>query len=448
MRALLLWSCFAFTAVTAAAPEAKAEPENERVLVAGDQDEPQVPATVTPPATMTGEWGGLRTRLRDDGIDISAGYGSQTAWNISGGQRERVRETGQFVLGAKIDTGTLIGLPGGTFQATVTYRRGEDLGADAGLGVLQQVQEVYGRGQTWRLTQFWYQQAFANDHIDLKLGRLTEGEDFAAFSCQFMNLSFCGAPPGNLAGDYWYNWPISQWAARLRVKNDRFYAMVGAYEVNPRNLDNDFTIGHFHGAQGVMVPVELGFTPRLGSRRLPGSYKVGAWYNSANADDVLLDVNGQPRSITGLAPLRRGGRYGFYIQAQQQLTGTAVDTPSGPQTTHGLVAFVNITQTDRRTTVTDNQVAAGLIYTGLLSFRPHDDLGFAVARTNVNGRAWQGQIGGKPRPNAEYAAELAYGIHVTGWLTLRPNVQYIVDPGGLSDANDVVIFGVKGAVSF
>ena len=57
----------------------------------------------------------------------------------------------------------------------MTYRRGKDLGAAANLGVLQQVQEVYGRGQTWRLTQFWYQQSFANGHADLKLGRLTQG---------------------------------------------------------------------------------------------------------------------------------------------------------------------------------------------------------------------------------------------------------------------------------
>lgn len=116
------------------------------------------------PATLTGEWGGLRTRLRDDGIDLTASYGTESATNVSGGARHRVTEAGQFVFGTTVDAEKLSGISGGTFQATITYRRGKDLGADVGLGVLQQVQEVYGRGQTWRLTQLWYQQVFAGGH--------------------------------------------------------------------------------------------------------------------------------------------------------------------------------------------------------------------------------------------------------------------------------------------
>lgn len=396
---------------------------------------------------LTGDWGGIRTDLRDDGVDLKAGYVSETAWNVSGGERERIRETGQFSFGTTVDTAKLIGLEGGTLQATVTYRRGKDLGAAAGLGVLQQVQEVYGRGQTWRLTQFWYQQSFAGGHADVKIGRLTQGEDFAAFSCQLQNLSFCGSPPGNLAGDYWYNWPISQWAVRGRVKNDRFYAMIGAYEVNPRNLEKDFTIGRFHGATGVLVPAEVGYTPRVGLKRLPGSFRVGGWYNTADADDVLFDRTRGYSAVTGLAPLRRSGRYGFYAQLQQQFTGTAEDGAAGPQTTHGLVGFLNVTQTDRRTTVTDNQIAAGLIFTGPIASRPKDDVAFAIARTNVNGRSLLGLAPGASRPDAEYAAELAYCFHAIDWLTVRPNLQYVVDPGGYRAAKDVVVLGIKASVT-
>jgi porin len=406
------------------------------------------PRVETPPPSLTGEWGGLRTKLRDEGVDLGVNYVSETAWNPAGGQREKIRETGQFTFATTIDTEKLVGLKGGKFQATVTFRRGKDLGAAADLGVLQQVQEVYGRGQTWRLTQFWYQQTFAQGHADIKLGRLTQGEDFAAFSCLFENLSFCGSPPGNLAGDYWYNWPISQWAVRARFKTDKYYAMIGAYEINPHNLDKTFTIGHFKGATGVMVPVEVGYTPRLGSARLPGAYRIGGWYNTADADDVKLDINRQEQAVTGLAPLRRDGRYGFFFQAQQQLTGTAQDTPSGPQTIRGLVAFLNVTQTDRTTSVTDNQIAGGLLYTGLIAGRPSDSAEFGVARTNVNARSIKTLAPGAEQPDAEYAAELAYRFQATGWLNIRPNVQYIVDPGGYAHADDVVILGVKAGVTF
>jgi carbohydrate-selective porin OprB len=70
------------------------------------------------------------------------------------------------------------------------------LSDDARLGTLQQVQEVFGRGQTLRLTQFWYDQKFIDGAIDWKIGRITFGEDFAAFSCDFQNLTLCGAQPG------------------------------------------------------------------------------------------------------------------------------------------------------------------------------------------------------------------------------------------------------------
>ncbi len=421
----------------------------------------QVPATATQdadtqqqpqsPATLTGEWGGLRTKLRDDGIDITAGYTSEFAANVQGGLRHDATETGQFTFGAKIDTGTLFGLQGGTIQASITYRRGKDLGDDAhaGLGNLQQVQEVYGRGQTWRLTELWYQQQLGGG-FDLKLGRLAQGADFSSFSCSFENLSFCGAPVGNIAGDYWYNWPVAQWGARLRLKHPGWYVMVGAFENNPNNLDNDFAISH-GGATGVLVPVEAGWTPHLGPHHLPGSYRIGGWYNSSNAPDVLTGTDRRPFAITGLDPLQRTGRYGGYILLQQQLTGTYKDDPDGPKATHGLSVFLNLTQTDRQTERTDNQIAAGLFYVGPLAQRPQDDVGLAVARTHVNSRAADAELLAAPtseRARSEYDAELYYSIAVRKWLIVRPNVQYVIDPGGYDSATALVILGIKSAITF
>lgn len=384
---------------------------------------------------------------RDDGIDLRASFSFEAAANVAGGMRKKITESDQLVLAATVDTERAVGLAGGTFQATITYRHGKELGAVAGLGTLQQVQEVYGRGQTWRLTQFWYLQTFADGTADIKLGRLTQGEDFGNFSCDFLNLTFCGTPAGNLVGDYWYNWPISQWAARVKVKSGPVYAMAGAYENNPRNLDKSFTIGHFRGATGVLVPVEIGYNARRGSAGLPGTYKLGAWYNSSDGDDVRLGNDRQPMAATGWSPLRRNGRYGVYLQLQQQLSGRARETPSGPVTLQGLTIFLNLTQTDRWTSRTDNQIAAGLTYIGLLEARPKDQLGFAIGRTNVNGRASPGPAALPPVPtDAEYVAELDYGVHLTDAISLRPNFQYIVNPGGDRAASDIVVVGLKGVI--
>ncbi|WP_242097282.1 carbohydrate porin [Sphingomonas sp. CROZ-RG-20F-R02-07] len=398
----------------------------------------------TPPPGLIGDWHAIRTALAKRGIGVTARYASESAYNVSGGDKHQLDETGQFDAGVLLDLDKVAGLKGGAFQGTVTWRRGRDLGADAGLGVLQQVQEVYGRGQTVRVTQLWYEQRLGRQ-VEVKIGRTNPGEDFAAFSCHFENLSFCGAQPGNLVGDYWYNWPVSQWGARLRVDlGDHAYVQGAAYEVNPRNLDRAFVIGYFHGATGVLLPLEFGTTRERGGH--VGTYKIGGWVSTARGADVYLDVNRQPLAVTGLEPLQHSARYGIYLNVQQQITGTVKDGKAFK----GLSAFLNVTQADRATSVTDNQVALGLFYKGLVPWVPGDVLGLALARTNVNGRVADGERIDPTRPavqGAEYAAEVYYSLHPLDWLELRPNLQLVHNPGGVSRRTDVGILGMKAAVT-
>ena len=399
-----------------------------------------------PPAYgLTGDWGGMRTRLHDAGVDVAAGYTGELGWNFAGGKRHAVTETGQFVLGAMFDAGRVAGIKGGTLQATATFRQGDDLGKHAGLGVLQQVQEIYGRGQTLRLTQFWYEQKLAGDAVAIKAGRATVGEDFSSFSCTFMNLTFCGSQPGNLVGDYWYNWPVSQWMARLKLSHGKVYGQIAAYQVNPRNLEKNF-FGHTKGGTGVLVPFELGWSPLVGSKGLVGSYKIGGWYTNADAGDVFLDINRNPRAATGLEPLERSSRYGFWVNAWQQITGTAANG----KPVSGVGFFLNFTQADRRTSITDNQIAAGIFWKPPIKSLPDDVLAFAVGRTNVNSRFTRGQKldPAHPEPQtAEYASELYYSAHPFHWLEMRPNLQYIHNPGGRRDAHDVGVLGLKAGIT-
>lgn len=396
-----------------------------------------------PAPGLLGNLGGVRPYLRKRGVELTLRYASESAYNPVGGSRHLYRETGQLDIGMTADMATLAGLEGGTFQSTITYRRGKDLGAGAGLGVLQQVQEVYGRGQTWRLTQFWYEQAFGSAR--LKVGRSSPGEDFQGFSCHFENLSFCGSQPGNLVGDYWYNWPISQWSGRVRYDAGQVFVQVGLYEVNPRNLDRDFFAWNMHGATGVLIPFELGWSRASARTGRVGSYRIGGWRSSADGNDVLLDVNRRPRIVVGSTALRRSGRYGAWLAVQQQLTGRAERGKS----VSGLSLFLNVTQADRHTSVIDSQVSAGLFYKGLVPALTGDVLGLGLARTNVNGRAVRG--GNAPSPGqdlqAEYAAEIYYSLHPTVWLELRPNVQGVHHPGGRKNAHDVAVVGLKAALT-
>jgi porin len=390
------------------------------------------------------DWLGLKPILADAGIRLASRYVSETAWNATGGKRRDLTETGEFDIGAELDMQRIVGTDG-SFQATVTYRRGALLDRSAGLGTLQEVQEIFGRGHAWRLTQFWYEQRFLQGAVALKVGRTSPGEDFAAFSCSFQNLSFCGSQPGNLVTDYWYNWPVSQWGSRLRANYGGAYLQIAVYEENPRNLDNRFVLGRFSGGTGVLIPLELGLTRGADGGGPVGSYKLGGWVSTANAADVLLDVNRQPIARTGLPALRHASAHGFWINLQQQLTGHSI----GGRSVSGLSVFANITMADRDTSRIDNQIAVGLFAQGIVPSMTGDELGLALARTHVNGRfARAEQFAGRAGRGSEYAVELFYGFHPLSWLDLRPNVQWIHHAGGDRYAAEVGVAGMKVIVTF
>jgi len=191
-------------------------------------------------STLTGDWGGLRTLLSNEGIDIKSGFRDEAVTNVFGGQPASAAQAGQFDLTVAINTQKLLGWAGGTVQTSVTYREGQPLPVN----LLQQPQEIYGRGDIARLVELSYEQKLFDDHFTVKFGRLPEGE-FNDFSCDFANLTFCGPPAGNIVGNYWFNAPIAQWAAWSRIDVGNVDFRTGVYETNPQDLDLSFSPGWF-----------------------------------------------------------------------------------------------------------------------------------------------------------------------------------------------------------
>ena len=384
------------------------------------------------------EWGGLRSYLRDRGVDLRVGYVSETATNVQGGDKQLWRYADMWTFATALNLERILGWREAQFKITITDRNGRNLSDDAHLGSLQEVQEVWGRGQTWHWTQFSYNQKYLDGRLDWKIGRLVSGEDFADFSCEFINLALCGPPPGNMEVNYWYNWPVSQWATRLKVRvRGTAYVQAGVYEFNPNYLltRNGLNLGDPGHPTGVLVPVEFGWTPEFGNG-LAGIYKFGGWYNSSRSTDV---VDQHPHQ----------GEYGEYVNFLQRITA-----PEGAGSKRGLSAFFNSTSADPRTSTLDNQTALGLLYVGPWKTRDHDVVGVALARTHVNPRVARAESpsGGLrqdplPTRGSEWVAEIFYGIAIDRWLELRPDFQYVHQPGGFSNGTDDVVLGVRLSVN-
>jgi porin len=421
--------------------------EAKAVDLVGHEDR----AGQAPVPWLLGDWNGTRTRLKDAGVDFQFSYVGEIASNATGGLQRQVAYADQWAAGVTLDLGRLGVVQGGTVQVTYTDRNGRNLSDDAGLGTLQEVQEIYGRGRTARLTRFWYNQKFADGLVEWKIGRMPFSEDFSAFSCDFQNLTFCGTPAGNIVTNTIYNWPISQWATRLKFNLEGFgYFQFAAFDQNPKylGLQQALLPVFFSGSTGVLIPAELGWLPRFAG--LQGSYKFGGWYDTSTASDVVSDIAGAPAIITGLPFRQDRGRWGAYVNFLQQVTGGSGSNPRS-----GLSLFFNATVADRRTSVIDTQIAGGLIYAGPFQSRPNDDIGFAIGTTHVNSRvAWaqmlENQVGLGPVPvqRSEYVAEAYYTFRPRNGLEVRPNIQFVVEPGGTSQNRNALVFGLKTLANF
>ena len=401
---------------------------------------------------MTGDWGGERTKLIEQGIDIKADYVGEVGANLHGGYNDdkTARYSDQFGLGVALDLQKLWGWDNTQAKIQLTNRNGQNISndrvGDPRAGTLSSSQEVYGRGHMVRLTQLWIQHQFLDGKLDVKAGYFGEGEDFNTFPCEFQNLAFCGSQVGNWATNLWYNWPVSQAALRIKYNiTPELYAQIGAYNQNPSQLEhgNGFKLSG-SGTKGTVLPVELVWSPKVND--LPGEYRVGYYKSTAPADDVKVNIttDGEDYRV-------RDSKHGYWFVVQQQLTSHNGDAA------RGLHIAANATFHDKATNIVDKYQSLMFVYKGPFDARPKDDIGIGAARIHVNddvkksAELINASIGATdysdplytPLRNTEYNYELNYGFHVTNWLTVRPNLQYITHPGGVDQVDNALVAGLK-----
>ncbi|KKA04694.1 porin [Pseudomonas ogarae] len=406
---------------------------------------------------MTGDWGGERTKLIEQGIDIKADFVGEMGANLHGGYNDdkTARWSQQFGLGVALDLEKLAGWGDTEAKIQFTRRDGRNISndriGDPRAGTLSSSQEVWGRGQTTRLTQLWIKQKYFDSKLDVKAGYFGEGEDFNTFPCEFQNLAFCGSQAGNWATGIWYNWPIMQAAIRVKYNlTPELYAQIGAYNQNPSQLENNnrYKLSG-SGTKGTLIPVELVWSPKINN--LPGEYRVGYYKSTAKADDVREDEDGNDAATTGNAYRSHSSKDGYWLVVQQQLTSHNGDA------SRGLNIAANATFHDKETNVVDNYQSLMFVYKGPFDARPKDDVGIGFSRIHVNedvkknaelvnaanGVSDYDDPLFSPLRSTEYNYEINYGFHVTNWLTVRPNLQYITHPGGVDEVDNALVAGLK-----
>lgn len=397
--------------------------------------------------TLTGDWGGTRTDLFERGIAFRGDYVGEAMGVVDGGYGETgARYAQQVRVGVDLDMGTLAGWNGGAFHFTLNDRRGRSTSVDF-VGNRFPIQEAYG-GQYTRLTELSYDQTFNAGQSYYKLGYYAMGNQFGLHSLltHFVNAAFCAHPLAMSGNSGWYNYPVARWGGEFAQQvSPAVNVRTGWFQVNP-NLGGNIERNAFRplasGTTGSLFPVEVTWTPAKGSR-YAGVYKFGGYHDTSRVDKRGLDAS--PTT----------GRHGAYVLAEQRLTRESAD-PS-----RGLTAFAQYMVSDTDTAQIKRWYALGGVYQGIGS-RAQDSIALGYVGADINNRlvdarratlAAGGVPGDSPLYNlsqAEELFELSYSVQVNPWLMIRPDVQYIVNPGtfNYSGTDNAWAVGVQAKVTF
>ena len=396
-------------------------------------------------STMTGDWDGARTALKNEGITVRGFYWDEFAANPIGGKRQGHSNAQQAGLAADFDMGKLAGMTGGTFHIALSDRWGASDSAKY-VGNALEDQSNFGAGQNMRLAQLSYEQLLDDGKLDVQAGFMADygySFGFTFLLCDFQNVGFCAHPFILYRDSGATAYPTAQWGGMVKYNfTPNFYAETGAFEVNPNRLDHSYGFNlSWNGTTGKLFPVELGLTTAVGPDALPGHYKFGAYYDTSTVIDVADPDMEHP------------GRYGVYFLADQMLFHLA----QGPD--RGLIAFLQATRSDYRTSPIPYSINAGFILQGPFASRPRDYVTVGAVYEPVNARVFNVQIAKLEHESlidpslqqGETDLEVGYGFSVAPWLMLNPNVQYMIHPGAFSYApttKNALVVGLQTKIVF
>jgi porin len=402
-------------------------------------DEPPPPGRTY----ATGDWGGVRSYLEDNGVTITLSYVNDFLANVGGGIRPGQVDLGAFQPQVDIDLQKLAGWEGGHLHVHWLVTHGPFF-SQTYLGNILAASNLEA-GPVARLYAFWYEQNAPDDKWSVRTGLMLADSQFAQSktAANFINngISWPTFLAGNLPASG-PAYPLPTPGARVRVKpRDDLALQVGVFSGDPTggagsNLPEPIptgTVFSFRG--GTFVIGEASYLPNQGSEAwgLPGAYRIGAWYHTSSAfADQRYDTIGlslaNPAS-TGI-PLNHTGDQGIYGVVDQMLYRLPGTDDQGAS------AFVRVGGAPNDRNLINFYGDAGVVYKGMPG-RPDDKVGIATAyaRLGENARALDADTATYtnayfPVRGGETMIELMYQAQLTKWWTLQPDLQYIVRPGG------------------
>ena len=400
------------------------------------------------------ELSALRTSLEKQGIQPALIYTAEGSAEFSGGERRGVNYLGNLHLQLTVDMNKLLGWPGATVFLDGLSIHGFDPSNLAG-----DIQGVSGNaGPTeWTLEEGWIQQNFFNNRFSMLAGRYDINSEFyrvhAAdlfFNSSFgLGAEFAKTGPGLLGPSM-----FPDTALGIRVEGKPLESLILRVAIlDGVPVDRPGGWNAFAPGDGWLLVGEVAYLYRprqtddsqppprrylIGRNAGLPPYKaklaVGVWRYTASFPDLSeVRANG--------SPVIHNGSSGGYVIGETTLYGD----DAGRE----IRAFEQVGIADQRMNQFNLYIGAGVTAKGFVPNRKDDQFGFAVASARNGSHYMDAQsILGQPANRAETSLELAYMAQVKSWLTIEPDLQYVINPSTDPHRANALIGLVRFQLSF
>jgi len=405
---------------------------------------------------LLGDMGGLRSLLGRYGVTLTMTDISDVLGNTMGGINRGATYSGLTTLTLQMDTQKAFGWDGGLVNVSGLQIRGRNL-SQFYLDNLQTVSGIEASNTT-RFWEIWYQQTFGDGMYDVKLGQQSLDQEFmtSTGSALYLNtmMGWPMLPSVNLyAGGPAY--PLSSLGVRLRARPTGALTLLGGvFQDNPPGgpFDDDSQLrgstrwgGNFNLRTGALFIAEAQYAinqPANGdmdkgnaSTGLPGTYKIGFWFDTAAFPDQRYDTTGTSLAspYSNGMPRMDSHNFSFYGVADQMVWRPDPESP------RSLNAFVRVMGGPSSQNLISFSVNSGLNLKAPLPERDDDTfgVGFGVAKVSGAARGFDQDTNTfgtspflVPLRGSEVFLEVTYQIQVTPWLQIQPDFQYIFNVGG------------------
>lgn len=338
------------------------------------------------------------------GISFSGWLQFDSSTVVTGGQPDPIPYDGQYLLdlSVTVDTQKLFGWPGGTFFVDGQTHSGPNLLTHQ-MPALQDADNMDAYSFT-EVDRAWYHQDLLHQKLQLQAGLMYVDDQFftVPYGGNFVSLDF--SSDSSVSTFILPTYPKGSPGADVFVDPLKgLYFSFGAFNDHSTELPYD--------PGGNLYITEEGWAGQW--RGLPYKLQVGSWWDT-----------GTFRRFTG--GVAHGQAHGIYVVAGDKLW-----QPSS-SADRGLGAFFQFGTGPPAVSPVKQHYGAGLVWTGPFAARPHDELGFAFSDAVLTPQNPAFVFG------FENEFEAYYQIAVLRGLTVQPDLEYWLHPGGKGAPNTVL----------